>query len=89
MWKAIPFAMAIIIGAIKMILILNRGEWINVFIWCAFCAMWFWIFYAFWKDKDMPSYSGEFRFNDGKSDVKRLIYMISSSIVFLIGAFWG
>jgi hypothetical protein len=88
-WKAIPFCISIVAGAIKLFLLLKRGIWFDVLAWIAFWGIWGWIFYAYWKDKDIPAYSGTFSFSDGAHKVRRFFYLISSLIAFGIVMFFG
>lgn len=57
--------------------------------WLLMSLGWGWACWAFWKNKNMPAVSGNFKYEDGKNDFIRAIYAVALVIMYALAAwFW-
>jgi hypothetical protein len=84
-WKSFPLAFVVLASILKAFFLVSAGSF-AVVAWVLFSSITIWICFSFWKNKKMPSYSGDFGFHEGKR-LPRLIYLISTLVVFCI-ALW-
>ena len=52
--------------------------------WTGFSLIYLCISFAFWKNKKMPSYSGNFDYSEGENEFARIAYMVSSMATFIL-----
>ena len=69
----------------KLFILWQRQNTFDLLSWIFFSAIWIWVGWGYWKDKDMPAYVGNFRYNDGKNQLARTIFVVSMIVCFLIG----
>ena len=80
-----PLVFFAALGLAKFILLIEQGSRFDQIAWLAGTVVWCWLGWAFWKDKDMPAYSGSFGYKNGENDFARAIYIIVMMICFLLG----
>lgn len=84
--SAIPFFSVLVVFPLKLWLLWTNFDVFNVVAWCVGSAMWLWITWAYWKNRDMPAYAGSFRYENGKNQFARTMYAISTLVCYLIAA---
>jgi hypothetical protein len=84
-FKYIPFILVLTLAPVKIFLLLQKGNLFDSLSWTVFSAVWMWIEWSFWKDKDMPSYAGSFRYADGKNQIARTFFVVIMIVCYLIG----
>ena len=87
--KAVPFVAVVIFGLLKLALIMPTHNRFDVAGWLVFSIGWAWITWAYWKDKDMPAYSGNFDYKNGENDFPRAMYVVAMVACYVIGLVWA
>lgn len=85
--RSIPFFLILILGTIKTATLMRAFDAFNFFSWIAFSMMWGWIAWGFWKNKDMPAYSGNFHYLNGENKVPRTAYVLAILFTYFLGVY--
>lgn len=79
---------SIALGIFKLLKIILSSPGVSEFvIWLLSSAMLAWMTLTYWKDKDLPSTSGDFDFHEGKNNTLRVILIaltICAYVVYVI-----
>lgn len=83
--RAMPFILICLVGPLKLIWISINFNLFNILAWLGFSLVSAWIGWAYWRDRDMPSYAGDFRFKEG-NNFPRTLYAFSSLAAYVFAA---
>ena len=83
--KATPLALIAVLGLVKFLFLFEKSGQFEKVGWLAGTLVWSWLGWAYWKDKDMPTYSGDFSYKNGQNDFARTVYIIVMLFCFLLG----
>lgn len=87
--RAIPFIFAIALGLVKLFLLIIRRDVFDIFAWLLFSVICLWVCWAYWKNRDIPAYSGNFKFQDGRNEIPRAAFTLLMVVAYFIGALKG
>ena len=84
--RAFPFLIVVAIGLGRLIYAFSAFKLDVLVGWLLMSLGWGWVCWAFWKNKDMPAVSGNFKYEDGKNDFIRAVYTIALVSMYLLVA---
>jgi len=87
--RAIPLIFVILLGPMKLFFLATRRDAFDIFAWILFSAACLWVCWAYWKNRDIPAYSGNFKFQDGRNELPRVAFTLLMTAVYFIGAIKG
>ena len=87
--KLVPLVVVLVLGPVKLVSLVSRRGIFDVVAWVLFSAICFWICWAFWRNRDMPNYSGNFTYQGGENNFPRLIYVLTMVAAYFFGFFKG
>lgn len=86
--RKILFIFILISGYAKLIELLIRRNILEIGAWILYFLFVAWISGAYWKNKNMPTYSGDFDYKDGKNEFGRSFYMVSVFLCYIWTLFY-
>lgn len=73
--KVIPFLLIMAVGLMKLFMFSQRPSTFDLIGWTMSSLMLIWIAWAYWKDKELPAYAGNFSYQNGTNQFARTMYV--------------
>ncbi len=87
--KFIPFLIVLLVGIPKAVLACYAAKTLPTVTLLLLTLAFGWLQWTYWRDKDMPTSSGNFKYEHGQNEFMRALYAIVMLVVFLAGAVYA
>jgi hypothetical protein len=84
--KIIPFLLIMVVGLVKLFMFSQRPSTFDLIGWSMSSLMLAWIGWAYWKDKELPAYVGNFSYQNGTNQFAITMYVSVMLFCYLVVA---
>ncbi len=87
--RVVPFLFVLILSVAKLFQLFHENNLFEIIVWISFSFICLWICWAYWLNRNLPAYSGNFKFQEGVNGFPRTVYTLLMASAHFIGFLKG